>query len=99
MKLSEIAKLLNGRLIGNDAEIKGVSDLENQKEDTISFAENKKYFDQLSESLVSAIIIDQDLETGTKPVVKVKDAKLAFTKVLELPNAIITRSLLTVFPG
>lgn len=84
MKLSELSRFLDGALEGNDVEISGVSGLENQSAGTIAFADNKKNLELLSASAVAALIIPENLVSQNKPAIKLKDPKLAFSKVLEL---------------
>jgi UDP-3-O-[3-hydroxymyristoyl] glucosamine N-acyltransferase len=84
MKLTEIRSLVGGELVGNDTDIIGVSDLDAQSENTIAYAENKRNLEILINSSVAAVIIKKDMTTSGKPVVKVDDPKLAFSKVLEI---------------
>jgi UDP-3-O-[3-hydroxymyristoyl] glucosamine N-acyltransferase len=84
MKLSDIAKQINGELTGNDCDITGVSDLDNQNSGTIAYADNKRNLEILSKSTVSAIILPKTLEFSAKPVIHVENPKLSFSKVLEI---------------
>jgi UDP-3-O-[3-hydroxymyristoyl] glucosamine N-acyltransferase len=84
MKLSEITSAIGGELDGNDVDIMGVSGLDEQSENTIAYAENKRNLGILIHSNVAAVIIKKDMTTSGKPVVKVDDPKFAFSKVLEL---------------
>jgi UDP-3-O-[3-hydroxymyristoyl] glucosamine N-acyltransferase len=84
MKLSEIAKLVNGEMRGNDIEISGVSNLDFQAEGTLGYAENKNALSIMSQSDVSALLLPQNLECDSKPVIKTENPKLAFSTVLEL---------------
>ncbi len=84
MKLSEIAKAIGGELTGNEVEITGVSDLENQSENTIAFADNKKNLEFLQKTNVAAIIIQKGIDCPDKPSIKVDEPKLSFIKVLEI---------------
>ncbi len=84
MKLSEIAAVIGGELVGNEVEIIGVSGLDEQSENTIAYAENKRNLELLINSSVAAIIIKKDMATSGKPVIKADDPKFAISKVLEL---------------
>jgi len=86
MKLSEIAKMVNGEFKGEDVEISGVSDLDNQAAGTIAYAENKKNLEKLEASPVSAILIPVELECKSKPFIVSKDVKIAFAKILTIFN-------------
>ncbi len=83
MKLSEIAVLINGRLIGKDIEITEVSNLDHQSPDGIAYADSKKNLKLLADTPAAALIINEELEYSEKPVIKVKDAKRAFSIVLK----------------
>ncbi len=86
MKLSEIASVVNGQLVGNDVDIIGVSDLDEQSELTIAYAENKRNLDILINSNVAAVLIKKNMIASGKPVIKVDDPKFAFSEVLEIFN-------------
>ncbi len=62
MKLSEIAKKFNGKLLGEDIDIKGVSSPENAKEEDIVFIKDKKYLDKLKESKAAAVVTKEQLD-------------------------------------
>jgi len=86
MKLSEIALLTGGELSGDDVDIRGVADLDNQKEGDIAWALQKKNIEILAASCVSALILPRGTDYHGKPAVFVDDPKAAFSKVLELFN-------------
>jgi UDP-3-O-[3-hydroxymyristoyl] glucosamine N-acyltransferase len=83
MKLSEIAKLVGGQLEGDDVDINGVSNLEIQTKGTIGYVEKAKHLKNFEDSEVSALIIPENSDCDKKPVIKVKNPKLAFSMVLE----------------
>jgi len=82
MKLSEIARLINGTLKGVDCDISGISNLDSQTVGTVAYADNKKNLDILVKSSVSALIIPGNFECTEKPVILVDDPKLAFSKII-----------------
>ncbi len=81
MKLSEIARIIEGSLNGKDAEILGVSDLDLQKENTIAYAVDAKNLEILEHSPVSAVILPEGLSCASKPFIRTSDPKLAFIAV------------------
>jgi UDP-3-O-[3-hydroxymyristoyl] glucosamine N-acyltransferase len=86
LKLSQIARMIKGELIGNDIDITGVSDLDSQRKETIGYAENSRNLKLLESSDVAAIIIPKDMDCSNKPVIKVDEPKIAFTEVLTIFN-------------
>ncbi len=86
MKLSELAILTGGKLFGEDVEITGVSDLENQKKNTIAYVENKNYLSLFENSDVSALLLPSDLISQKKPYLSVEKPKEAFAKLLNAFN-------------
>jgi UDP-3-O-[3-hydroxymyristoyl] glucosamine N-acyltransferase len=84
MKLSEIAKIIKGSLSGDDIEIAGVSDLDNQRPGTIGFAQDMKNLEKLEFSETSALILPPGLSCRSKPFIIAENPKEAFAKVLEL---------------
>lgn len=84
MKLSEIAQMINGKLIGENVEINGVSDLEYQQVGAIAYAENAKNLNALSQSEVSALIVGETIQCDNKPYIQVSNPKAAFADVLKL---------------
>ncbi len=83
MKLSTIAELVNGKLEGKDIDINSVSNLDLQKPGSLAYAENKKTLNKLKDTEVAALVIPEGLEYTGKPVIRVKNPKMAFIKVLE----------------
>ncbi len=86
MKLSEIAKILNGKLNGNDIEVFGVSDLENQFENTIAFVEKDSFLISMENSVVSALLLPSEISSNKKPYISVTKPKEAFARLLDIFN-------------
>ncbi len=86
MKLSEIAKILDGKLMGEDTEINGVSDLNYQKTNTIAYVESEKFLSQMEDSNVSALLLPEGLTSSKKTYISVKKPKEAFAKLLDIFN-------------
>lgn len=97
MKLSEIAKLINGEIKGDaDKEITNVGKIENAASDEITFIANPAYEKYFSSTHAGAVIVsksflepesqskDEAIEKHEAPVIiKVDDPYLSFLKILE----------------
>ena len=85
MKLGEIARFLNGELIGDEEiEIKGIAPLNQAKEGEISFLANKKYKKYLSSTKASAVIVPLDIKDIPIPIIKTPNPYLAYARVAQL---------------
>ena len=88
--ISEINTILNGELIGNTTHtIDGPEQLQNAKNNHITFIGSTKYVNQWADSNACAAIINDNLnaEPGeNRALIKVKNADLAMAKILELFN-------------
>ena len=84
--LKEISTLIKGELEGDSSVvIKGVSSLKDAKEGDITFLGNPKYEFLLDSSKASAIIAAKDMRKRiSKPVIRVENPSLAFSKVISL---------------
>ncbi|MBI4547723.1 MAG: UDP-3-O-(3-hydroxymyristoyl)glucosamine N-acyltransferase [Ignavibacteriae bacterium] len=91
MKLSEIARLLNGEIVGNgDVEIERVEKIEDAGPGDITFLSNQKYRKHLKTTAASAVLISndtllEDLKELPSPLhfVKVSDPYLSFQQLLD----------------
>jgi UDP-3-O-[3-hydroxymyristoyl] glucosamine N-acyltransferase len=102
---AEIARHLGGEVVG-DAKIKltGFAPAESAKPGDLTFAENVEYFARAEQSAASAVIVAGDIKSGSKVLIRVPNARVAFAKVLPLffpepkfapgihPTAIIAKS-------
>ncbi len=88
MKLKEIAKIVNGTIIGDEnLIINSVESLKNAEEGQIAFLANKKYTNQVSISKASAVLIDTDYtETANsnKSFIVCEDPNREFSKIITL---------------
>lgn len=88
--ISEINSILKGELIGNTNEkITGPEQLQNAKNNHISFIGSPKYMKHWATSKACAAVINDTLniEPGeNRALIKVKNADLAMAKILELFN-------------
>jgi UDP-3-O-[3-hydroxymyristoyl] glucosamine N-acyltransferase len=85
MKLSEIAKYLQGEMItDSDVEITGLAKIESAKPGQMTFLANRKYARYLNETKASAVIVLKSQQFVKLPHIKVDDPYLAFLRVLKL---------------
>lgn len=84
-KLKEIAKIVEGELLGNEnIVISNVNDLENAKDGDITFVKDEKYFDLAKKTKASCVIVPKKIEGISTAQIIVKDPYLAFIKVLNI---------------
>jgi UDP-3-O-[3-hydroxymyristoyl] glucosamine N-acyltransferase len=84
-RLSEIARLVSGELIGDaDVTITGVASLEEAGEHDLSFVERAELLPRGEASRAAALIAPHGAGPARKPLIITEDPKLAFSRVLEL---------------
>lgn len=102
---ADIARQLQGEVLG-DASIvlKGFAPADRAQPGDLTFAENENYFARAEQSAASAIIASGALTSTRKVVIRVKDARVAFARVLPLffpeltfapgvhPSAVVAKS-------
>lgn len=84
IKLSEIAKEINGEIVGDDCYITGVSSINNAKNGDITFLFTRKFIHIALNSSASAFIVTEDTKLENKNQIVVKNPSLAQAKVLKL---------------
>lgn len=83
MTLSDIAKLVNGLVIGDgNIEISGVSGIDTAGETDITFAV-PPHLDKAALTKAAAVIIPDTVTEFPKPAIRVENPRVAFTKLLE----------------
>jgi UDP-3-O-[3-hydroxymyristoyl] glucosamine N-acyltransferase len=83
--LKEIAKLIDGEVIGNgDILINGASGIREAVEGDITFLANSKYSSLMDKTRAAAIITSSDAQTTTKPIILTQNPSLAFVKIISL---------------
>jgi UDP-3-O-[3-hydroxymyristoyl] glucosamine N-acyltransferase len=92
MKVKEIAKYLDGELIGNaELEISNVGKIETAGKNEITFISNPLYEKYFSVTKAGAVLVSKTFESKEirkdLTIIKVRDPYLAFVKLLELFNA------------
>jgi len=87
MKLNQIARELNGELVGDtDLVITGLAKIEQAGPGELTFLANPKYSKFLKETKASAVLVARDQENIQIPHIKVDDPYLAFLIILEKFN-------------
>lgn len=90
--IQQIADLLNGEIVGDPTiEVSDLSKIEEGKSGSLSFLSNPKYIHYLYETKASAVIVNKSFvpeNTVKAALIKVEDAYVAFTKLLEFYNQI-----------
>ena len=85
MKLIEIAKFLNGELVGDpDLQISGVAKIQTASTGELTFLANPKYGKYLDSTKASAILISKNQTAPQINHIKVDDPYLSFLEVLKL---------------
>ena len=86
LTLEEITRVVEGELEGDPGiKIKGVSGIKEAKEGDITFLANPKYEFLIDASKASAVIASRELRGHVpKPIVRVENPSLAFSKVVAL---------------
>lgn len=88
MTLAEIAKYIDGEIVGDAAlDISGIAGIKEAKPGDITFLANAKYESLLNETSASAVLVAKDCDLDTNlAVIKTKDPSYAFSKVITLLN-------------
>ncbi len=84
MRLSKIAEMVNGKLHGEDLDIKKVGSLDSREEDAIIYVEDEKKMITSISMKPAALIVPDGLKPENIPFIEVDDPKLAFIQVLEI---------------
>ena len=85
MTLGEIAKLVNGRIVGGDASltVDGVANLEMAQETDVTFAV-EPHIQEAKAVKAGAILLPEGTEEFPIPAIYVADPRAAFAKLLEV---------------
>jgi len=83
--LGEIAKLVNGELIGDPGiVITGISGIKEAKKGDITFLANSKYSSLMNTTKASAVITSKEDFRSNCPLIKTDNPSVAFTQVVSL---------------
>ncbi len=89
---SQIAQILEGEVVGDaNAEVSGLSKIEEGKEGTLSFLANPKYQEHIYSTGATLVIVGKDFEAeravpATCTLIKVAEPYASFAKLLEMYN-------------
>jgi UDP-3-O-[3-hydroxymyristoyl] glucosamine N-acyltransferase len=84
IKASEIAALCQGRLVGPDLELKGLSGLKEARPGFLSFLSDPKYAPSLPGTQASCIIVPSGTIVEGKTAIECRDPYLGFAKAAQL---------------
>ncbi|MEA1963877.1 MAG: UDP-3-O-(3-hydroxymyristoyl)glucosamine N-acyltransferase [Candidatus Aerophobetes bacterium] len=83
--LQELAKLVEGELVGNGSlKIEGVAKVEEAKKGEIALAASNKFLREAVKSKASAVIVPSEVKEFSKPIIRVKNPRLALAKILSI---------------
>ena len=81
----EIAKLVGGEVVGdNTAILNNFAPAESAQAGDLTFAENEAYFASAEQSAATAVIADERFKSARKILIRVPNARIAFSKALAL---------------
>jgi len=84
-RLSEIAELIEGELIGDpNIKILGISGIKEAEEGDITFVANPKYYSLMRTTKATAIITERNVNFDLKPIIRVGSPSLAFARLVSL---------------
>lgn len=87
MNLDQIARLLDGELVGDpDLEIKGLGKIEEAGPGELTFLANPKYTKFLTTTKASAVLVSNEFKDVSIPHIRVTDPYLGFLLILEKMN-------------
>ena len=90
MKLSEIAEILKGELVGDsDVSITGLAKIQDAVPGQLTFLANPKYIKYLESTKASAVLVALEQDLPNLPHIKVKDPYLAFLEVLRIYHPVV----------
>ena len=82
--LSQLAELLEGQVVGDDVEIRGVASLSEAAPGDLAFMESPKLLRQAERSAASALLVPPDVAVPDKPHIRVPNPRIAFAGALSL---------------
>ncbi len=81
--LKEIAEFIGGEIAGDpETVITGVAGIQEAREGDITFLANPKYLPFLEKTGASAVITSRNINAQAKPLIRIDNPSLAFTKVV-----------------
>ena len=85
-KVSQIAKLIKGNLIGEDLEVEGINAIPLAKENELIFIDSLKRVEEAKKSKAKVVLCPEGFAKHfpEKSVIEVKDVRVAFAKISEI---------------
>lgn len=84
-KAYDLAQILKSSVTGNaETLISGIASSENPQPGCIAFVQNKKDLPAAEASELACLIVPEDIETSSKPLIRVKNPKLAWASLLRV---------------
>lgn len=81
--LKEIAKLINGEVVGDEnIVITGISGIKEASAGDLTFLANAKYLPYLEKTRAAAVITSREISFAAKPIIRTDDPSLAFANVI-----------------
>ena len=81
--IEELALLIDGKVIGNPStSIEGITNMETPGPGLITFVQDPKYLSKLEASGIACLIVPPSVKASSKPLIQVKNPKLAWAKLL-----------------
>lgn len=91
--LKEIARFINGELIGDgELSISGVNGINEAKAGELSFILSSKYENLIESTKASCVVVPKDIKTtANRPLIKVENPSITLSKIIEflLPDRIL----------
>jgi UDP-3-O-[3-hydroxymyristoyl] glucosamine N-acyltransferase len=85
MKLAELARTLNARLVGNpDTEVTGVSGIEEADTSQVTFIANPKYAALARTTKAAAVLVEEDFPDISAATLRTANPYLAFARAIEV---------------
>ena len=85
MTIQEIARHVRGEVTGEgETEIRGFATAENARPGDLTFAEKEEFFKAAEASAASAILVSGPFTSSSKPLIRVKNARVAVARLLPL---------------
>ncbi len=82
--IEELARLIDGKVIGNPAvSVEGITNMETPGPGLITFVQDPKYLARLEASEITCLIVPPSVQASAKPLIQVKNPKLAWARLLQ----------------
>ncbi|MEC9003287.1 MAG: LpxD N-terminal domain-containing protein, partial [Planctomycetota bacterium] len=84
VSLYTLARLVNGEVSGaGDTDIHAAATIRDVQEGEITFAQDDRLLQQVSQSAAAAVVIGMGMETPSIPAIRVVDVTAAFAQIVE----------------